>query len=348
VDNVGARSLFFQLNQVRESRKAANMDTGVKAILASFVVAGSMVISRPAATQNYPTKPIRLIVPFAPGGLTDVIARMLAQKLTDTLRQVVVVDNRPGGGGTIGSETAVRANPDGYTMLFISGSYAANAALYKLSYDPVNDVAPVGLIGEAGGVMALHPGVSIRSVKELIAYDKANPGKINYGSSGVGGGPHLSMELFNQMAGTRLTHVPYKGSGLAVSDLLGGQIQLATVTPSVAIQLIKSNRVRAIAVATAKRFKVLPDIPTVAETVPGYEAVQWTAVLGPRALPKNIVARWNSEINRFLQTSDVKERMARDSTDPLGGPPERVLELLQRDVAKWQRVVKVGGIKPEN
>ena len=199
---------------------------------------------------------------------------MLAQKLTEAFEQPVVVDNRPGGGGTIGTETAVRANPDGYTMILVSAAYAANAALYKLPYDPVNDVTPIALIGETGFVVTLHPSVPVKSIKELIAYDKANPGKLNYGSGGTGSSTHLATELFNQMAGTRMTHVPYKGAGLALNDLLGGQIQLIFGSLPVMIPQVKSNRLRGIAVTTAKRSNAVPDIPTVGETVPGYEAVQ--------------------------------------------------------------------------
>jgi tripartite-type tricarboxylate transporter receptor subunit TctC len=322
------------------------MSTIIKTTLVFFIVAGSIVIASPTAAQSYPTKPIRLIVPFPPGGPSDIMARMLAQKLTETFKQSVVVDNRPGGGGTIGIETAVRANPDGYTMILVTASYAANAALYKLPYDPVSDVAPFALIGANGLVVALHPSVPITSIKELIAYAKANPGKLNYGSSGTGGAIHLATELFNQMAGTKITHVPYKGVGPALNELLGGQIQLMFGGMPALIPHVKSNRLRGIAVTSAKRSNAVPDIPTVAETVPGYEAVQWTAVLGPKALPKDIVARWNTEINRILQLSDVKERMEGAGTEPDGGSPERFLEVLKRDVAKWQKVVKIANIKP--
>ena len=297
------------------------------------------------AQQRYPTKPIRLIVPFAPGGGTDIVARVIAQKLTESFGASVVVDNRPGGGGTIGIETAVRANPDGYTMTIVSAAYATNAALYKLPYDPVNDVAPIALVGETGNLVTLHPSVPVKSIKELIAYDKANPGKLNYGSAGTGSSAHLAAELFNQMAGTRMTHVPYKGVGLALNDLLGGQIQLIVGGMPGMIPQVKLNRLRGIAVTTAKRSNAVPDIPTVSETVPGYEVVQWFAVLGPKALPKDIVGRWNKEINRILQLPEVKERMAGDGIESAGGPPERFREVLNRDVAKWQKVVKVGNIK---
>jgi tripartite-type tricarboxylate transporter receptor subunit TctC len=311
------------------------------AILGLLLAAGGVY-----AQQQYPTNPIRLIVPFPPGGQTDIVARMVAQKLTESFGVSIVVDNRPGGGGTIGPESAVRANPDGHTMIMVTASYAANAALYKLSYDPVHDVAPIALIGEAGFVVTLHPSVPVKSIKELIAYDKANPGKLNYGSGGTGSAIHLGTELFNHMAGTKMTHVPYKGGGLSLNDLLGGQIQLIFGGMPQMIPQIKSNRLRGIAVTTAKRSNAVPDIPTVGETVPGYEAVQWFAVLGPKALPKDIVARWNREIDRILQLSDVKERMAVDGLEPVGGSPERFREVLKRDIAKLQKVIKTANIKP--
>lgn len=298
------------------------------------------------AQQKYPIRPIRLIVPFAPGGGTDIVARMLAQKLTETFKQTVVVDNRPGGGGTIGTETAVRANPDGYTMILVAAAYATNAALYTLPYDPVNDVAPIALVGEAGNLVTLHPSVPVKSIKELIAYDKANPGRLNYGSGGAGSASHLATELFNQMAGTKMTHVPYKGVGAALNELLGGQIQLIVGGMAGMIPQVKLNRVRGIAVTTARRSNAVPDIPTVAETVPGYEVVQSFAVLGPKALPKEVVTRWNKEIDRIVQLPDMKQRMAGDGIEPAGGSPERLREVLKRDIAKWQKVIKIANIKP--
>ena len=324
------------------------MRTIVKATRAFFVVAGSIVTVGPAAAQNYPTKPIRLVVSFAPGGQGDILARTIGPKVAATFKQSVLVDNRPGAGGTIAYEITVKANPDGYTMILAASGYATSAALYKLSYDPMNDVAPIALIGESGFVVALHPSIPVTSIKELIAHDKANPGKLNYGSSGIGGATHLATELFNQMTGSRMTHVPYKGMILALNDLLGEQIQVIFGNLSNVIPQAKSNRVRIIAMTTAKRSSALPDIPTVAETVPGYEAALWYSVLGPKGLPKDIVARWNSEINRALQLPDVKERMAGDGMEPVGGSPERFREVLSRDIAKWQKVVKIAGIKAGN
>ena len=312
-----------------------------------FIAAlGLMLVVSPAqAQQNYPTKPIRLIVPFAAGGGTDITARMLAQKLTESFRQTVIVDNRPGGGGIIGIESAVRAQPDGYTMILLTTGYTTNAALNKFAYDPVNDVAPIGMVGETGFVVTVHPSLPTKSVKELIAYDKANPGKINYGSAGTGGITHIATELLNNMAGTKMTHITYKGGAPALNDLLGGQIQLFLAGMPPVMPHVKANRLRAIAITSAKRSSTAPDIPTVGETVPGYEAVLWFAVLGPKALPKDVVTRWNKEIDRIVQLPEVKERMANDGTEPIGGSPEHFREVLKRDLAKWQKVLKTANIK---
>jgi tripartite-type tricarboxylate transporter receptor subunit TctC len=323
------------------------MGTVIKALMAFiFLLAGIGVTGRTAA-QSYPNKPIRIIVPLAAGGQADVAARLLTAKLTETFKQVLVIDNRTGGGGAVGTDTAVRASPDGYTMLMTASTHAANAALLKLSYDPVNDVTPIALIGEAAYMVMLYPSLPVKTIKELIAYDKANPGKINYGSGGTGSTTHLATELFNHMAGTRMTHVPYKGVGLAMNDLLGGQIQLALPSLPVAIPQLKTNRVRGLAVTTAKRAITLPDIPTVAETVPGYESAGWYAVFGPKGLPQDIAARWNSEVNRILQLPEVKERMAGLGLEPGGGSPERLRELVKREIVKWQNVVKMANIKAE-
>jgi len=318
-----------------------------KAALTLFVMSGTVFVPKLVAAQNYPSRPIRLIVPAPPGGGLDIVARSLAQNLSDVLKQTVVVDNRSGGGGTIGVETAVRANNDGYTMILVSAGYTANAAIYKLDYDPVDDVTPIVLIGETGYVVVLNPTVPVRSVKELIAYDRSNPGKLNYGSGGTGGSNHLVTELFNQFAGTKLTHVPYKGVGPALNELIGGQIQLIIGVMVQMIPHVRSGRVRGLAVTTAKRSGAVPDLPTVGETVPGYEAVSWNAVLGPKALPKDIVARWNGEINRILQMADVQARLANDGMVAAGGQPERVAEILKRDIVKWRKVVMTANIKTE-
>jgi tripartite-type tricarboxylate transporter receptor subunit TctC len=310
------------------------------AILVSLLAAGSA-----HAQQNYPTKPIRLIVPFPAGGQTDIVVRTLAHKLTEAFKQQVVVDNRSGGGGTIGAEIAVKTTPDGYSFVAVSTSYASNAALYKLPYDPLKDIEPIAMIGEIANLMTVNPSSSFTSVKELIAHARGNPGKLNYGSGGVGSGNHLATELFSQMTATRMTHVPYKGSTSAASDLMSGQIQLIVGGLPGLIPHVKSKRLRGIGVTSDKRSSALPEIPTVAETVPGYVAVSWAAILAPKGVPNSIVARWNSEINRILQMPDVKARLTADGLELIGGPPEHLRDRLKHDVAMWQKVVKTANIK---
>jgi tripartite-type tricarboxylate transporter receptor subunit TctC len=315
---------------------------------ATFVLLAAVVlapIQSWAQQDAYPNKSIRMLVPFAPGGGTDIVARTIAQKTTEAFGQSVVVDNRPGAAGTIACEMTVRAAPDGYTVIMVSGSYATNAALYKLPYDPVNDITPIAVIGESGFILALHPSVPINSVKELIAYEKAKPNSLNYASTGTGGITHLATELFNQMAGTRMAHVPYKGTGPAMNDLLGGQVQVLFGAMPALVPQIKANRLRGLAVTTAKRVGAVPNLPAVGEIVPGYEAVLWYAAWGPKGLSKTVVSKWNGEIDRIVRTPEMKERMASEGVEPIGGPPERLRDTLRRDVPKWVEVVKKGNIK---
>jgi tripartite-type tricarboxylate transporter receptor subunit TctC len=273
------------------------------------------------------------------------MARELGPKLSTAFGQTVVLDNRPGASGMIGIDTAVKAAPDGYTLTMVSSSYAASAATSQLNHDPLSDTAPIILLGTAPQLAVVHPSVPIANARELIAYAKANPGKLNYGSSGTGGSVHLTLEYLSQMAGIRMTHVPYKGQGPALNDVMGGQIHVLSGSPMIIYPQVKSNRLRAIAVTSAKRSGAMPDVPAFAETVPGFESLSWQAMLGPRALPREIAARWNAEMNRVLQTPDMKERLASDSMEVAGGPPERFLDQLKRDVAKWRKVVKVGNIR---
>ena len=297
------------------------------------------------AQQHYPTRPIRLIVPFPPGGQTDVVARILALKLAESFGQSVVVDNRTGAAGTIGAEIAVKAPADGYTIVMVSTSYAANAALYKLPYDALGAIVPIVMVGEIGNMVTVNPNGPFKSVKELIAYAKANPGKINFGSGGTGSGNHLATEHFSQMTGIAMTHVPYKGSTAGINDLMSGQIQLIFSGLTGMIPHHKAGRVRGIAVTSAKRSPAVPDLPTVGETVPGYESVSWSAILGQKGLSKDIVARWNKEINRLLEMPDVKERMAASGLEIVGGTPADLQKTLAGDIAKWQKVVKAADIK---
>ncbi len=298
-----------------------------------------------AAQQNYPTKPIRLVVPFPPGGQTDVVARALSQKLAEVFGQSVVVDNRPGAAGSIGTEIAMRAPADGYTMVMVSTSYAANVALYKLTYDPVNDIVPIIMVGEIANMVTVNPSGAFKSVKELIGYAKANPGKINFGSGGTGSGNHLATEHFAQMAGIAMTHVPYKGSTAGVADLMSGQIQLIFSGLTGMIPHHKANRVRGIAVTSAKRNNAVPELPTVGETVPVYESVSWSAILAPKGLPRDIAARWNTEINKMLKMPDVRARMEASGLEVVGGTQAHVREVLTQDIATWKKVVKAADIK---
>jgi tripartite-type tricarboxylate transporter receptor subunit TctC len=293
-----------------------------------------------AQTTSYPTKPIRLLVPFTPGGGTDIAARNIAQKMSETLSQSVIVDNRPGAGGTVGVETAVRANPDGYTLIMVSGSYATNAAVYKLPYDPIADVQPISIIGESAFVLVVHPSVPAKSPQELISVAKSKPGALNYGSTGTGGITHLASELFDLLAGTRMTHVPYKGTGPSLTALLGSQIQVMFAALPATITHVKTNRLRGLAVTSEKPVAPLPGVPPLNESVKGYEVVLWWGVLGPKGLPRGVVSTWNKGIEQALQTKEMQERLASEGVEPLGGPPERFLTAIRRDVEKWKRVVK--------
>ena len=295
--------------------------------------------------QGYPTKPIRLIVPFPPGGQTDVVARTIAQKLSEAFGQQVVVDNRSGAAGNIGVEIAVNAPADGYTMVQISTSYTGNVALRKLSYDPVNDVVPIGMIGEIANLVTVNPTGPYKNIKELIAYAKANPGKINFASGGTGSGNHLATEEFAQKTGIKMTHVPYKGSTAGVNDLIGGRIQLIFSGITGMIPHHQAKRVLGIAVTSAKRNQAVPDLPTVGETVPGYVSVSWSAIIGPKGLPRDIAARWNKELNRILQMPDVKARMDSIGLDVVGGTQADLRKVIIQDIATWKKVVQAANIK---
>jgi tripartite-type tricarboxylate transporter receptor subunit TctC len=332
---------------MRARQKGAHLFANIRfnAALAILVAAGAALAAAPAAGQSYPNKPVRLILPFPPGGPVDTFARVLAPRLTADFGQTIVLDNRPGASGQIAIESCIRAAPDGYTMLMVSSSYAGSAATLKLNYDPVHDVAPIVLLGVAPQLMVVHSSVPAANVRELIDDAKANPGKLNYGSSGTGGSIHLALELFSQMAGIRMTHVPYKGQGPALNEVIGGQIQLMSGSPMVIYPHVKSKRLRALGVSSATRSPAMPEVPAIAETVPGYETLSWQAILGPKALPKAISARWNAELNRILHEPELTARMAAEAMEVGGGPPERFLDLLQRDVAKWKKVIQTAGIK---
>ena len=308
------------------------------------------VMAVPALAQApaYPTKPIRLVVPFPAGGTTDILARAVAQKLTEAWGQPVIVDNRPGAGGNIGSELVAKAAPDGYTLeMGTVGTHAINASLYaKMPYDHVKDFVPVILIAGVPNVLVVYPSVPVNSVAELIAYAKANPGKLNFASSGSGTSIHLSGELFKVMSGVQMTHVPYKGSAPAVQDLLGGQVQLMFDNLPSALPHIKAGKLRALAVTSAQRAPVLPDVPTIAEAaLPGFEASSWFGVLAPAGTSPAIVVKLNAEIAKWLASPEAKEKLQSQGANAAGGPPENFAKHIAAETAKWAKVVKESGAK---
>jgi tripartite-type tricarboxylate transporter receptor subunit TctC len=314
-------------------------------VLLPALAAASMVTHAQAA--KWPEKPVRMIVPLAPGGGTDIIARMFAAKLSAEFGQQFIADNRSGAGGTIGAEIAARANPDGYTLITVPASYAANAALYKVPYDPVKGIAPIGIITTGPLILTVHPAVPAKSLNEFVAVARAKPGALNFGSSGTGSFSHLAAELFRQMSKTELVHVPYKGAGPALADLLGGQIQMFFGSgPSTAAH-IRAGRLRGLAVTTAQRSAALPDLPAIGELYPGYAADFWFGMWAPAGTPKEIVARVNQALTRILGQPDVLDRLRTDGYDPVGSTPEEFARVVARDIATWRKVVKDGNIKVE-
>jgi tripartite-type tricarboxylate transporter receptor subunit TctC len=310
-------------------------------------LAGALLVTAAfgVGAQAYPTRPIRLIVPFAPGGGTDTQARAVAERISQSFGQTVVIDHRPGGGGSVGALLTVRANPDGYTLIMVSGSYGANAALHELPYDPVKDIQPIVLIGETCLVVTVHPKVPTRTIAELISHARANPGKLNFGSAGTGGLGHLAGELFKLETGVAFTHVPYKGSGPVMAALLGGEVDssFSSLVPS--IPHVRAGRLRPIGVTTPQRVRALPDVPTIGETVPGYEVVHWYGLWGPKGMPDAIVTRWNGEVAKLLQAEEMKKRLAIEGLEPAGGPPGQFLNRIRGDVEKWRRVVREAKIE---
>ena len=300
------------------------------------------------APVAYPTKPIRLVVPFPAGGATDILAREVAKHLTEAWGQSVVVDNRPGAAGNIGSELVAKSAPDGYTLeMGTVGTHAINASLYsKMPYDHVKDFVPVILVAGVPNVLVVNPSVPVNSVQELIAYGKANPGKLNFASSGAGTSIHLSGELFKVMTGVQMTHVPYKGSAPALQDLIGGQVQLMFDNLPPSLPQIKAGKLRALAVTSATRAPALPDVPTVAETgLPGFEASSWFGVLAPAGTPPAIVTKLNAEIAKWLTSAEAKEKLATVGANIAAGTPDDFARHIQAETAKWAKVVKESGAK---
>ena len=308
----------------------------------------SLVAPQHVQAQAYPNKPVRLIVPYAPGGATDIIARAAAIELSKSLGQPVVVDNRPGAGGNLGAEMAAKSAPDGYSMVMSANSlHGITPFLYtKLSYDPNKDLVPVIVFASFANVLALHPGVKANSVKELIALIKAQPGKLSYASSGSGSTIHMSGEMFKQLLGLDITHIPYKGSGPAVSDLMGGQVQMMFDNIPSAISHIRSGKLRALATTGPKRAAVLPELPTMIESgVPGFESTAWFGLAMPAGTPKEIIARMNADGQKAARAPEFVKRMNDLGYEIVGGTPEQMAAMIRDEIKRWGPIVKASGAK---
>jgi len=319
--------------------------------LASALFAAAIGLSAGGAwaQAGYPVKPVRLVVPSAPGGGTDITARILAPKLSEALKQQVVVENRAGAGTMIGIELVAKSPPDGYTLLMGLSTLAINPAMYKkVPYDAVRDFAPISQVISAPNMLVVHPSIPVKTVKELIAFTRARPGQLNYASAGHGTNPHLSMELFLSMTKLKVVHIPYKGLAPGIVDLLAGHVSLASATMLTGLPHVKSGRLRCLGTTGEKRAAVLPEYPTIAEAgVPGYEASQWYGVLAPAQTPKEIVTRLNTEVVRILQAPDMKQKLVADGTDPVGSSPDEFARYIKSELVKWGNVARDAGITPE-
>jgi tripartite-type tricarboxylate transporter receptor subunit TctC len=318
----------------------------MKRLLAITLLAA---LSTAAAAQQYPTRPIRVIVPFAAGGPGDFLARTVSPKLTETLGQSIVVDNRGGANGQIATETTAKADHDGYTLLIISAGHTVNATLYpKLPYDSVRDFTPIIRLVSGPAIVVIHPSVSATTVKEFIAYVRERPGKVNFASSGTGAPSHLAVELFKVMTTTDLVHVPYKGMAPGIVDLLGGQVQVAFPTMVAGLVHARAGRLRALAVTSAQRSAAAPDLPTMAEAgIPGYEATNWYGLVGPAKIPPAIVTRLNDELTRILAIPDIRDRLSAQGMDPSSMTPQAFSAYIDSEIGKWARVIKAAYVKAE-
>ena len=300
------------------------------------------------AADAYPSKPIRIIVAYTPAGTTDILARIIGQKMTESWGQPVIVENRPGAAGNIGTELAAKSTPDGYTLLMgTSGTHGINVNLYRnLSWHSLRSFAPISLVAMVPNIMVVNNAVPVKNVKELIAYAKANRGKINYGSPGYGSTAHLSMELFKSMTGTDLVHIPYKGSAGVLADVMGGQISVTIDNMPVYLPQVKAGKIRALAVSPAKRSPAAPDLPTIAESgVPGYDSGAWFGLLAPAGTQKAIVDKLAIETSRILKLPDVSRRISELGADPVGGTPQQFTALIKSEIAKWAKVIKEANVE---
>jgi len=323
---------------------------GMKFVLGSLapIAAAMLGISPAAIAQQYPTKPVRIIVPFAPGGGSDFIARFTAQRLTAALGWQVIVENRPGAGGLLGIESGVKADPDGYTLTLINSSYTVNPALYPIKFDPLNDITPVIQVSQGPILVVANPKLPVKTTKELIALAKSKPGQISFASAGQGSISHMAAELFMSTAGIKMNHIPYRGTGPALTDTIGGQTEIFFSSTATALPHVKAGRLRAIAVTTAKRLAAEPDVPALAESgVPGYDVALWHGLVGPKGLPRPVVDRINTEVNKILKLKETADQLQTDGVSPLGGTPEKFAEQIREDVELWRKVVAATGVKVE-
>jgi tripartite-type tricarboxylate transporter receptor subunit TctC len=316
----------------------------------SFVIAAQLIFIAPLThAQTYPAKAVRMIVAYPPGGGTDIVGRLMAQKMTETMGQTFIVENRGGATGNIGTEAAARATPDGYTILM--GNVAPNAinvSLFaKMPYDPVTDFEPVSLVAVTPNILVVHPALPVKTTKDLIALAKARPGTLNYPSAGIGSSSHLAGELLAILAHIDIVHVPYKGGGPALIDLLSGQMQIMFATMPAAMPHVKSGKVRPVAVTTIKRSQAMPELPTIGETVKDYEASTWYGLLVPARTPKNIVTTLHGQIVKILSAREMKDKLIAQGFEPVCGTPEEFGAYIKSEIAKWGKVIRTAGIKPE-
>jgi len=319
-------------------------------LIGSVVIAlcSLATVAPPVFAQSYPAKPVRIVVPFAPGGGSDFIARFMAQRLTEAWGKQVIVENKPGAGGVLGIESGIKSPPDGYTLTLIASSYTVNPSIYKLNFDPVADITPIIQMSQGPLLIVARPSLPVKSTQELIALAKSKPGQVNFASSGQGSVIHLATELFASMAGIKMNHIPYKGTGPALTDTIGGQTDVFFSSTATAMPHVQSGKLRAIAVTTAKRIPALPAVPTVAESgVPGYEVVLWHGLIGPKGLPRPVVERVNSEVTKILGLKQTGEQLQSDGVAPAGGTPEQFLTQIRKEIEVWRKVAASAGVKAE-
>jgi len=321
-----------------------------KAHRLGVTLAALLTLSAVALAHTYPVKPVRVVVPYTAGGSMDILSRLISQKMNEAFDQTLIIDNRTGAGGNIGTELVARAAPDGYTLLTAGiGIMAINPSLYsKLPYDPIKDFEAITLLAKMPNMLAVSPALPVKSVSELIALAKAKPGVLNYGSAGSGSNPHILAEYFKLRTNTDIQDIPYKGVPPALSDLIAGQLSMVFATVPTVLPQAKAGRVRALAVTSAKRLALVPELPTIAEAgVPDYEATQWIGMLAPAGTPKDIVAQLNARIVKTLQRADVRERLGTEMVEPVGSTPDEFRAFMKAEIARWAPVVKASGMKPD-